>query len=98
MLSEWAYQNESKVQWLTDLGRQIYNFHFVKIAILEICNTFKSEIFSKIKIQGLQNDQNYRFCILKLPNFISRISENVEIFCTFKCGIFFKNQNSGPQK
>ena len=42
----------------TDLGRLIYNFHFVKsIGFLVIFITFKCGIFSKIKMQGLPNDQ-----------------------------------------
>ena len=72
MLSEWAYQNESKVQWLTDLGRQIYNFHLDKVQEFQmwLFLTLSNVEFSpKTKIQDLQNDQNGSFISAKIAKF-----------------------------
>ena len=43
---------------------------FQSLGILIIFNNFECEIFSKIKIQGLQKDQIADFDLLKLPNLI----------------------------
>ena len=54
----------------TDLGRLICNFHCQNLRILVIKNTFKSEIFSKIKASKMTKTADID--LLKLPNLILR--------------------------
>ena len=78
----------------TDLGRIIYDFHFLNFANLQHYQMWN---FLKNQNSGPPKWPKLQFFTSKNCKIWFYVSEILAVFNAIKCGIFSKNQNSEPQ-